>query len=259
MPFARRSNASLVANEKTVIYAACTSRFAVCAPPSPVPCVGFPQQMTPVPNRSYTTRALHGRRVRYAACAHSERGSLFGLIAETTPLPRPGFLGNPPPRFDWIGRPEQTNLRIDSPGLAGAVDLRDLWNQQTPFAIGDEFRPLFLQRLKDSLAAWDMRDGKADWTAPALAANANMFLDDFILFDVLKPITDSSHLEIEKSTLNGKAYETGGGRTVNANVIDVLVTGWPIAIVNPCAAERPVPPSLARRLFHISQRPTPNC
>jgi hypothetical protein len=153
-----------------------------------------------------------------------ERGSLFGVVAETTPLPRPGFIGNPPPRFDWIGRPEQTNMRLDNPGLAGAEDLRDLWNQQTPFAIGDEFRPPFLQRLKNSLANWDMRDGRADWTPAALTANANMFLDDFLLFDVARPITDTSHLEIEKSTLNGKAYATGGGRSVNADVIDVLLT-----------------------------------
>jgi len=154
-----------------------------------------------------------------------ERGSLFGVIAETTPLPHAGgLIGNPPPRFDWIGRPEQTNMRLANPGLAGVDDLRDLWNQQTPLAIGDEFRPLFLQRLKVSLANWDMRDGKADWTPLALAANASMFLDDFLLFDVTKPITDTSHLEIEKSALNGKSYGTGGGRTVNADVIDVLLT-----------------------------------
>jgi hypothetical protein len=153
-----------------------------------------------------------------------EPGSLFGVIAETTPLLRSGVIGNPPPRFDWVGRPEQTNMRLDNPGLAGVDDLRDLWNQQTPLEIGDEFRPFFLKRLKDSLASWDMRDGHADWTPSALAANANMFLDDFLLFDVTKPITDTSHLEIEKSTLNGKAYETGGGRTVNADVIDVLLT-----------------------------------
>jgi hypothetical protein len=103
-------------------------------------------------------------------------------------------------------------------------DLRDLWNQQTPFAIADGLRPLFLQRLKESLAAYDMRDGKQDWTPAALAANANMFLEDYMLFDVAKPITDGSHLEIEKSTLDGKAYETGGGRTVDADVIDVLLT-----------------------------------
>ena len=154
-----------------------------------------------------------------------ERGSLFAVIAETRPLPRAGgLIGNPPPRFDWIGRPEQTNMRLDNPGLAGADDLRDLWNQQTPFTIADQVRPLFLERLKDSLANWDMRDGKADWTPPALAANANMFLDDFLLFDVTKPITDTSYLEIEKSTLDGKAYGTGGGRTVNADVIDGLLS-----------------------------------
>ena len=33
-----------------------------------------------------------------------------------------------------------------------------------------------------------------------------------------------SHLEIEKSTIDGRAYTTGGGRTLNANAIDVLVT-----------------------------------
>jgi hypothetical protein len=51
-----------------------------------------------------------------------------------------------------------------------------------------------------------------------------MFLDDFLLFDVTKPITDTSHLEIEKSTLDGKAYGTGGGRTVDADVIDGLLS-----------------------------------
>ena len=154
-----------------------------------------------------------------------EKGSLFAAIAETVPRPRAGaFVGHEPPRMDWVGRPEQTNMRLNNGGLKGADDIRDLWNQQTPFAIDEKLRPLFLQRLKDSLAEWDMRDGKQDWTPSELAANAAMFLDDFMLFDVAKPITDTSHLEIEKSTLNGQAYQTGGGRTVDADVIDVLMT-----------------------------------
>ena len=154
-----------------------------------------------------------------------DKGSLFAAIAETTPRPRAGaFVGHEPPRIDWVGRPEQTNMRLNNEGLIGVDDLRDLWNQQTPFEIDEKVRPLFLQRLKDSLANWDMRDGKQDWTPSALAADANMFLDDYLLFDVAKPITDTSHLEIEKSTLNGQAYKTGGGRTVDADVIDVLLT-----------------------------------
>jgi hypothetical protein len=154
-----------------------------------------------------------------------DKGSLFAVIAETVPLPRASaVVGHPPSRLDWVGRPEQTNIRLNNEQVAGADDLRDLWNQQTPFAIDEKLRPLFLQRLKDSLANWDMRDGKQDWTPSALAANAGMFLDDFMLFDVAKPITDTSHLEIERSTLNGRAYTTGGGRTVDANVIDILLT-----------------------------------
>jgi hypothetical protein len=152
-------------------------------------------------------------------------GSLFAVIAETVPIPRPGGLvSHEPARIDWVGRPEQTNMRLNNAQVKGADDIRDLWNQQTPFAIDEKLRPLFLQRLKDSLADWDMRDGKQDWTPSALAANANMFVDDFLLFDVAKPITDTSHLEIEISTLDGKAYQTGGGRTVDADVIDVLLT-----------------------------------
>ena len=94
-----------------------------------------------------------------------DKGSLFGVIAETSPVPHPGgFIGHDPPRFDWVGRPEQTNMRLNNPAMAGTDDLRDLWNQQTPFAIAEELRPLFRQRLIDSLTNWDMRDGKADWT-----------------------------------------------------------------------------------------------
>jgi hypothetical protein len=153
------------------------------------------------------------------------KGSLFGAIAETLPIPRPPtLLGYPAPRIDWVGRPEQTNMRFNNPAMAGIDDLRDLWNQQTPFAISKALQPLFLQRLKDSFAVWDGLDGKADWTSEALAASANVFLDDFLLFDVAKPITDQSHLEIEKSTLYGRPYQTGGGRTVDANVIDILLT-----------------------------------
>src|SRR5215467_4012870 len=84
------------------------------------------------------------------------KGSLFGVIAETVPARQPhGRVSHPVARIDWVGRPEQTNIRLSNPGLSGADDLRDLWNQQTPFAISKELQPLFLQRLKNSFAEWD--------------------------------------------------------------------------------------------------------
>ena len=154
-----------------------------------------------------------------------DKGSLFGVIAETSAIPQPrSLIGHEPPRFDWVGRPEQTNMRLNNPAMAGTDDLRDLWNQQTPFAIAEEFQPVFRKRLVDSLTNWDMRDGRADWTPSDLGAAANVYLDDFLLLDVSKPMSDTSFLEIEKSTLHGQPYKTGGGRTVNANVIDIMIT-----------------------------------
>jgi hypothetical protein len=41
---------------------------------------------------------------------------------------------------------------------------------------------------------------------------------------VIRPITDQSHLEIEKSTIAGRPYQTGGGRTIDANSIDILLS-----------------------------------
>lgn len=108
-----------------------------------------------------------------------------------------------------MGRPEHTNFQLN--GVPDAPDVRDLWNQQRPFSISDDLLPLFRTRLTESLQRWDMIDGKVDFEPAALAASVNVFLDDFLLFDVEKPITDTSHLEIEKSTIDGRAYTTGGG------------------------------------------------
>jgi hypothetical protein len=152
-------------------------------------------------------------------------GSLFGVVAETS-IRNPdqqASAGTPVvPRFDWVGRPEHTNVLLV--GANGEVDIRDLWNQETPFAPSEGLRPLFQKRLAETLKTWDKKDGKVDWTPSALAAFVNVFWDDYLLFDITKPITDTSHLEIEKSTIEGRPYTTGGGRTVNSNCIDILLT-----------------------------------
>jgi hypothetical protein len=88
--------------------------------------------------------------------------------------------------------------------MEGVDDLRDLWNQQTPFAIPKALQPLFLQRLKDSFADWDMRDGKAIGRRKRSPPTRMSSSTIFCLFDVAKPITDESHLEIEKSTIDGR-------------------------------------------------------
>jgi hypothetical protein len=146
-------------------------------------------------------------------------GSLFGAIFETTPVdvtPQSVLV-----RYDWVGRPEHTNFRIFG---AGKVDLRDMWNQLPPFDLDPSLLPLFRQRLEESFKIWDLKDNKIDWDPAALNANINVFLDDFLVFDVSKKISDSTHLEIEKSTIEGLPYTTGGGRTLDANVCDICIT-----------------------------------
>ena len=154
------------------------------------------------------------------------KGSLFGAIAETVPIPQPpGRIGHPaaPHRLGRTPRADERTAQ-QSRRCRGSTTYATCGISRRRSRSPKELQPLFLQRLKDSFADWDMRDGKADWTPEALAANANVFLDDFLLFDVAKPITDESHLEIEKSTLDGRPYQTGGGRTVDANSIDILLT-----------------------------------
>jgi hypothetical protein len=149
------------------------------------------------------------------------QGSLFGTIAETAPrsdMPNPTV-----PRFDWVGRPEQTNFILNA--VPRVADLRDLWNQQSPFKnLPKDVEPLFRKRLQDSFELWDQRDDQINWDPAALNAHINVRINDFLVFDVSKQITNESHLEIEKSTISGKPYTTGGGRTLDANVIDILVT-----------------------------------
>lgn len=149
-----------------------------------------------------------------------EKGSLFGVIGESKPVDTTPTL-NSIPRFDWAGRPELANYLITIPG---EVNLLDLWNQQTPFAVDPSVLPIYRDRLSRHLRIWDMKDGKRDWSDEDLHANVNVYLNDFLLIDVAKKIDDQSHLEIEKSVINGQAHQTGGGRTLDANAVDILLT-----------------------------------
>ena len=182
----------------------------------------LPGQMKSVPNYLENDNVLSVV-VEFdtASTLAPEQGSLYGVIAETTPR-HPNPKSTVIPRFDWVGRPEQTNFIMNQ--VPGALDIRDLWNQETPFALNSERLPLYHQRLTESFQLWDKKDQNIEWDAASLEAHVRVRLNDFLIIDVAKPMTDKSHLEIEKSTLEGRPYTTGGGRTVNANVIDILVT-----------------------------------
>ena len=101
-------------------------------------------------------------------------------------------------------------MRLNNAGLPGTDDLRDLWNQQTPFAIAEEFLPAFRKRMVDSLdrLGYARRQGGLD-ASGLIRRASNVYLDDFLFFDVSKPMDDKSFLEIEKSTLHGTRLSDG--------------------------------------------------
>jgi hypothetical protein len=104
----------------------------------------FGKTMTPAPNLLQHDNVLcitiefDTRRV-----LDLSKGTLFGVIAETVPFGAVNPITKLLPRIDWVGRPEQTNMRLYNAAMEGGDDLRDLWNQQTPFAIDDALRPAF--------------------------------------------------------------------------------------------------------------------
>ena len=70
-----------------------------------------------------------------------------------------------------------------------------------------------------------MRDGKVDWLWMRLDAVANVYLDDFLLFHASQSsLATAAIWRPLVITLRGRPYQTGKGRTVNANVIDIMIT-----------------------------------
>jgi hypothetical protein len=163
------------------------------------------------------------------------KGSLFGAIAETVPVPQPrGRIGHPPARVDWVGRPEQTNVRLNNPRpvVGGRRHPRPV---ESADAVRDlkELQPLFLKRLKDSFVDWDMRDGKAALdTGKRSPPTRRCFsmISCCSTWPGRSPTTATSRSKRAHSTV--PTLPEGGGRTVDANSIDILSPGSSITIAS---------------------------
>ena len=66
--------------------------------------------------------ACYRHRIRYSTCARSRaKARCSGSLQKPVPIPGPPSpIGHDPPRFDWVGRPEQTNMRLNNPGYGRA-------------------------------------------------------------------------------------------------------------------------------------------
>jgi hypothetical protein len=152
-----------------------------------------------------------------------EAGSLFAVIAETTTL------GSPFVRIERVGRPEIKNfVMLDKAAdtVNRDLEIRDLYNAEDAFELMPDYVGAYRARFNSNLAFYDGLDGKTDWPLDAEGNHPLMelLLADFLVVDMSKPYDDEGYLEIERSLLCGASHETCGGRSLNVDIVDKLLT-----------------------------------
>lgn len=156
------------------------------------------------------------------------RPPLWAVAAESTSR------GAPVARFERIGRPEAKNILLASVGddpVNRAVELRDVYNLEDPFAISPPAAAAFRARFDANLALLDGLDGDVAWPFEGEHHPlTETVLNDHLVVDTTRPFSPDGFLEIERSTLSGRSHGTCGGRWLNHDVIDALYTitvgGW---------------------------------
>jgi hypothetical protein len=149
---------------------------------------------------------------------------LVGVVAET--LTRGKFNV----RIERVGRPEVKNMML-APKQFDPVnrdlEIRDLYNMEDVFHLGEAYQGAYRARLNANLAFWDGLDGKTDWATDGNGDHplTKLVLADFLVVDLTKPYAEQgSFLEIELAARRGEAHETCGGRAPNDDVMDTIFT-----------------------------------
>ena len=153
-----------------------------------------------------------------------EGAALVGVVAET--LTRGRFNV----RLERVGRPEVKNMMLGPKQfdlVNRDLEIRDLYNMEDAFRLGESYQGAYRARLNANLAFWDGLDGTIDWVINSDGDHplTNLVLDDFLVVDVTKPYAEQgSFLEIELAARRGEVHGTCGGRALNDDVIDTLFT-----------------------------------
>jgi hypothetical protein len=151
------------------------------------------------------------------------QGPLWAVVGETV---RPGSI---PIRLERVGRPEIKNVIMlpqEFDPINRGIDIRDLYNQEDAFKMGRAYLAAFRSRINANLAFYDSLDGKTDWPLDAQSNHplTELLLADFMVVDVSKPFGEQTYFEIEHSLLQGAPHQTCGGRWLNDDIVDTLLT-----------------------------------
>ena len=159
---------------------------------------------SPIPARSTSTARTSSASSSRSTRALLGGAELVGVVAET--LTRGRFNV----RIERVGRPEVKNMML-APKQFDPVnrdlEIRDLYNMEDAFHLGDGYQGAYRARLNANLAFWDGLDGKADWAADGDGDHplTELVLADYLVVDLTKPYAEQgSFLEIELAALRGR-------------------------------------------------------
>jgi len=101
-----------------------------------------------------------------------------------------------------------------------------LYNNEDAFNLSKTYLGAYRARLNANLAFYDALDGKTDWPLDEHGNHplTELLLADFPVVDVSKPFRETSYFEIEAAVLKARAHATCGGRWLNEDIIDFILT-----------------------------------
>jgi len=154
---------------------------------------------------------------------HSGRGPLLAVVGETV------VAGKLPIRIERIGRPEVKNAILSMKEFDQVnrdLEVRDLYNLEDAFHMSKDYGGVYRSRMHANLALFDRMDGKTDWPLGPDGAHplTELLLADYLVVDPTRPYATDGFFEIEQATLQGRAHQTCGGRSLNDDVMDTLYT-----------------------------------
>jgi len=150
-------------------------------------------------------------------------GPLFAVVCETLAA------GQRPVRIERVGRPEIKNVSMSwkmFDQVNKDLEIRDLYNSEDAFDLKPDYFDAYRVRMNANLAFYDGLDGKIDWPFDQQGNHplTKLLLADFLVVDASRPFAETSYFEIERSMLEGRTHATPGGRWLNQDIMDFVLT-----------------------------------
>lgn len=145
-------------------------------------------------------------------------GSLLAVAAQTTTTDAESGATR---RLDRVGRPELTNVCMVA---REREELKPRYNTEDPFDIAADDLPIYRERLRDNVDWYDGIDGARQWPKAERDALVELLLDDFLVVDTSPGCTGAGYFELEAALLRGDRSTSCGGRALDDDIMDTLVT-----------------------------------